>query len=379
MFFPLARALSSKNGVYVYHKSLHGHIGPIECLGATNDGKLLASGGADGTLIWDLQKMRQLRGLSNPGIRGATTTILWVKRADDPGDALFYGTQEGYIVCWRQTTAAPDFTESSCVHMTNPSEVTGLAFDTLSSRLAVCNRKGIIQIYMLDADMRLHPLSSQPIPNSSPKAIAFGEMNGNERDLMVFSIYSGQIHIFRFNQLIATWNVGGLIGDGSVDSSKTTMCIGDPTSGIDIYRLQSNGYVKIKSFKIEKSPRSLPRAQRVCFANENSEIVGGSDHGVVYVFDRPTGETLDELQIVSGAWVQTVAAARCNGIPNIFMAKSDLAQANSPNEIYVWRRKGAGRRGSPSFSLMTVVHAITLLVTAAFLYQNLVAGRWSIS
>ncbi|KAJ7441263.1 WD40-repeat-containing domain protein [Mycena latifolia] len=374
MFFHLARAPSTKNGIYVCHKSLQGHIGPIETLGATADGKLLASGGADGTLVWDLQKMRQLRGLSNPGSRGATTAILWVRRADDPGDALFYGTQGGYIVCWRQGAAGPDFVESSCVRMTNPGEVTGLAFDAVSSRVAVCNRKGIVQMYSLDADMNLRLLYSRPIPNSIPKAIAFGEMNGNERDVMVFSVHSGHIYILRLGQIVTTWDVGGLIGDGCVDSSKTAMCIGDPVSGVDIYRLQNNRYVKIKSFKIEKSPQNMPRAQRVCFANENSEIVGGSDHGVVYVFDWSTGETLDELRIDPSAWVQTVTAAHCNGVTNILTAKSGVAQAGASNEIYVWRRRGAGRRATMSCDLMMVVHAITLLVTVAFLYQNIGVG-----
>jgi hypothetical protein len=35
-------------------------------------------------------------------------------------------------------------------------------------------------------------------------------------------------------------------------------------------------------------------------------IVSGSDHGIVYVFDRRSGERLDELQVDAGDWVQTV-------------------------------------------------------------------------
>ncbi|KAJ7442694.1 hypothetical protein FB451DRAFT_1190541 [Mycena latifolia] len=201
MFFHLARAPSTKNGIY----------------------------GLTVPWVWDLQKMRQLRGLSNPGSRGATTAILWVRRADDPGDALFYGTQGGYI----------------------------------------------------------HPESYRLWRN-----------DGNERDVMVFSVHSGHIYILRLGQIVTTWDVGGLI----------RLCIGDPVSGVDIYRLQNNRYVKIKSFKIEKSPRICPERR--------------GDHGVVYVFDRSTGETLDELRIDPSAWVQTVTAAHCNGVTNILTAKS---------------------------------------------------------
>ncbi|KAJ7719225.1 hypothetical protein DFH07DRAFT_784681 [Mycena maculata] len=153
--------------------------------------------GADGTLVWNLEKMLQLRGPSNTGSRGATSAIVWVRRADDPGDTLFYGTQEGFLVCWRQGGAVAYFSEWSCVRMTNPGEVMGLAFDAVSSRLATCNRNGNVKVYALDADYNLCLLYSRPIvvPKSSPKAIALGEMNGNERDIMVFTIYSGHIWV----------------------------------------------------------------------------------------------------------------------------------------------------------------------------------------
>jgi hypothetical protein len=37
--------------------------------------------------------------------------------------------------------------------------------------------------------------------------------------------------------------------------------------------------------------------------------VSGSDHGVVYVFDRRSGDTLDELRLDTGEWVQTVSVS----------------------------------------------------------------------
>lgn len=48
--------------------------------------------------------MQEMRGPSSGGVMGATTAIVWIKRDDDPGEVLFYGTQEGYIVRWRQST-----------------------------------------------------------------------------------------------------------------------------------------------------------------------------------------------------------------------------------------------------------------------------------
>jgi hypothetical protein len=44
----------------------------------------------------------------------------------------------------------------------------------------------------------------------------------------------------------------------------------------------------------------------VSFAEDCSVIISGSDHGVIYIFDRRSGDTLDELRIGSSDWVQTV-------------------------------------------------------------------------
>jgi hypothetical protein len=89
------------------------------------------------------------------------------------------------------------------------------------------------------------------------------------------------------------------------------MCIGDPSLGIDVHLLQGNSHVWVKSFPIPntKGEGIVARPQRVCFANQNAEIVGGSDHGVVYVFNRSDGRAIDELRMDPSAWVQTVAVS----------------------------------------------------------------------
>jgi hypothetical protein len=56
--------------------------------------------------------------------------------------------------------------------------VTGLAFDPLSNRLAVCNRNGVVQIHAVDSAMNLREIYIKEIPNSSPQAVAFGATFG---------------------------------------------------------------------------------------------------------------------------------------------------------------------------------------------------------
>jgi hypothetical protein len=38
-------------------------------------------------------------------------------------------------------------------------------------------------------------------------------------------------------------------------------------------------------------------------------VISGSDHGVIYVYNRKTGERLDELIIKPGKFFQTVAVS----------------------------------------------------------------------
>ncbi|KAJ7044224.1 WD40-repeat-containing domain protein [Mycena alexandri] len=374
MSFPLSflsRKPSSQKNNYVYRGALQGHFGKILSLGATDDGKLLASGGADGTRVWDLETMKEMRGPSSGGIMGATTAIVWIKRDDDPGECLFYGMQEGYVVRWRQRAGAPDFEEFFCEQLARPAEITGLAFDPLSNRLAVCNRDGVVQIHAVDSSMNLRSLYVKQIPNSSPRAIAFGAMQGVERDVLVFNLYSGQIHIVRRSEIVGKWNVGAYIADASIDASKSSMCLADPIYGVSVHRLEDDGLRKVKSFKVPATKKRT-RVRKVSFANQFREIVSGSDHGLIYVFDRKDGHTVDVLRIDKVKWAQTVTATDCSGTPTILAAKSNCEDSEA-NEIYVWRKR-AEKRGVAGMSWMTLVHAVTLLAALAFIYQNVVGG-----
>ncbi|KAJ7891470.1 hypothetical protein B0H13DRAFT_1887172 [Mycena leptocephala] len=309
----------------------------------------------DGTRVWDLETMKSIHSPSSPGIRGATTAISWIKRDDDPGEALFYGTQEGYLVCWRQGAGVPDFEEVSVKQIANPGEITGLAFDSMSNHIAVCNRNGVVQVYTLDSSMNLRLVYSSTIVNSSPKAIAFGATyGGSERDILVFNMYSGNIHLLRNLEVAATWDLGGFIGDASVDSRKGSMCIDDPSCGVNVYRLEDNGHRKVKSFSIPVTKEV--RARKVSYANQCQEIVGGSDHGKIYVFGRCNGETIDELRIDPSEWVQTITATECNGVPTILAAKS---RVTTPNEIYVWRKRSERRRVAGLSCSMTMCSTAT--------------------
>jgi hypothetical protein len=50
---------------------------------------------------------------------------------------------------------------------------------------------------------------------------------------------------------------------------------------------------------------------QVIFAEDCRLIVIGSDHGRVYVFDRRSGDIIDELEMSTNSWVQTVTVRIC--------------------------------------------------------------------
>ncbi|KAK7015672.1 hypothetical protein R3P38DRAFT_2465216, partial [Favolaschia claudopus] len=111
--------------------------------------------GSDGTRLWNLDTLSQHPRPATKGSRGWTTAMLWIRRADDPAETLFYGTEKGYLVCWKQATPSVSFFvlcplfllanltmpgEIRVWRFVSHSEVTGLCFDPASNRLVVINR-----------------------------------------------------------------------------------------------------------------------------------------------------------------------------------------------------------------------------------------------
>ncbi|KAG6903636.1 hypothetical protein DXG01_016112, partial [Tephrocybe rancida] len=117
--------MSDNHKAYTLLGKLQGHQGAVLCISATEDGKIASGGesvarffcrhivsevvvGADGVRIFDLRRSGKVRfsPVVTPvgvGIRGATTALAWIQREDEPDDGLVYGTQAGYVVCWKQS------------------------------------------------------------------------------------------------------------------------------------------------------------------------------------------------------------------------------------------------------------------------------------
>lgn len=94
-------------------------------------------------------------------------------------------------------------------------------------------------------------------------------------------------------------------GDADVNAKKDVFCIDDPAQGAAVYCLQSGSRVRTYPVKVTKTIR----ARQVHFAEDCSLIVIGSDHGIVYVFNRRSGSIVDELKLGTDGWVQTITVS----------------------------------------------------------------------
>jgi hypothetical protein len=75
--------------------------------------------------------------------------------------------------------------------------------------------------------------------------------------------------------------------------------------GFDLYRLDKTGATLIRNFRTRPVNVGVPK--QVIFSEEGKVVVGGSDHGLIYVFDRRSGDILDEMPHGNGGLVQTIS------------------------------------------------------------------------
>ena len=83
------------------------------------------------------------------------------------------------------------FEEVFCAQIARPSEITSLTFDAASNLLAVYNREGAVQVFVIESNMKLRNTLSVAIANEIPKVIAFGQMGRDKWDILIFGLHSG--------------------------------------------------------------------------------------------------------------------------------------------------------------------------------------------
>ncbi|KAG7093913.1 hypothetical protein E1B28_007549 [Marasmius oreades] len=366
----------SKNRNFKLRALLQGHTGSVACLAAHPLGTLLASGGEKGTQIWDLRNGEQLNSPTNGAERGATLAITFITRTDDTDDGLAFGTDDGWLSIWRRR-GNNDFAEVYCNRLEggkDGQEISAMAYDIKSCQLVVAHRSEKIHRFVIDAEMQPTKICSVRIANHYPQAVAFGQTAARGPEIWSFGRDDGKIHVLdEEGKIVKTKTTGVVIGHAAIHVRDDTFIVNDVSQGVGLYKLSSTD--RIKTFEVS-TDKLLPR--NVCFHEDGSTIVIGSDNGRVYVFDRRTGEVGDIIDIGVHEWTQSLATVEVEGVPLIIVGDSGDHAGNTP--LQIWEKvkvkvpasdEGGGRKVGGGFNWLQF---ICILLSILFVLENVLVS-----
>ncbi|KAG2079479.1 WD40-repeat-containing domain protein [Suillus discolor] len=281
---------------------LVGHKNAINCLSVSSKGTLLASGGSDGMRVWDLKQRLQLPtprhvvGIQNPA--DPVTCACWITRQEVTCETLCYGTGLGFIGIWQQHgEGLQDFDAKISRRIGTGKEIMCLAYDHYGNdtQIATGTHDKHVQVWSFDFKGPLVPIFSIELSTTIPRMINFNRTNS--RHILVFGMH--QLH-GTDGVIVATHNAGPLI-HASVDITQTLFLIDNVMNGFSLHRLDDG--VCIRTYNTNPV-KTFPK--QVMFGENTDVVVGGSDAGVIYVFDKNKGTLKQVLKHANKARVQTV-------------------------------------------------------------------------
>ncbi|KAJ7194690.1 WD40-repeat-containing domain protein [Mycena pura] len=368
--------------LFDFRGSLKGHEGVITCLSANHRG-LLASGGREGTYLWDVNTLTQLHSPAGAGVRAATSAVTWADlRESSETELLFFGTQLGYLVCWSRKKDEENFGEEFAHILAHCAEVTSIQFDRPSSRLALCNRGGLVVVFTVGPNFDLDCVFSRTIvePVSELKALAFGNQDADTRCVMVFGMTDGRVITIRgTGEVERTKDLGCTIGDAVVSTKQLSYFVHLPAEGVALYDLKTDR--RDYTFFLKRT-KPQARPHKICYIEEMDFLLCGTDSGEIHVFNTRTRESIGVITLPV-PWAQVIAATRIGSSVAILAASG--RDADDANRIYLWVRKDQpeervvvkevdrSRRWSPATIMVAV---LALAMTAVVLYQNVLSPRY---
>ncbi|KIJ59117.1 hypothetical protein HYDPIDRAFT_33513 [Hydnomerulius pinastri MD-312] len=292
--FSALKSLFARQPQYRYMKvaSFTPNVSSIHAVAISNDGQVLACGGAEGVKLWDIKSRKEISYLSSgtSDACGAVSCATWVKTKHSVAETLCYGTGLGYLVFLRP----------------NPVDVTCIAWDQSwsegGSRIAVGMRDNVIQVLQLNPNSQLQSLFAGRLESTVPKSIAFAE-HGN---VYIFGLYDGNIIKMDGTDgaILSEHRCKSVIGCAAVSLRKGIVVIDNATNGFTLYRLDSKDPI---CTYVADTP-TVPVPKQVAFGEDSKVVVGGSDNGSIYIFDRRSGKLVERLQHSSTGLVQTITA-----------------------------------------------------------------------
>jgi hypothetical protein len=94
-------------------------------------------------------------------------------------------------------------------------------------------------------------------------------------------------------------------GGSAVCTTRSQFVVDNGTDGFDLHHLDTGAF--IRTLGTGQLTRRVPK--QVAFTEESGLVVGGSDHGAVYLWDRRTGIRSGVLRHADRGLVQTIAVS----------------------------------------------------------------------
>ncbi|KAI6094115.1 WD40-repeat-containing domain protein [Pisolithus croceorrhizus] len=269
----------------------------VHALALSNDGNILASRGTDGIKLWNIKSCRELT-CANHKSYGAISCVTWIKTKHSSMETLCYGTGMGYLV----------FMRPNPVDMRTGLEITCVAWDAswidAGVQIAIGMHDNVVQVLLLNSNSQLQSVFAGWLEHTVPKSVTFTQC----RNIYIFSLYDGNVVKMNATDgiILSEHCYDSVIGCAVVSLKKELIVIDNAMNGFTLYLLDHEDLIQY--FVTE--PQSVPIPKQVVFREESKIIVGGSDNGSVYLFERRTGQMLAKLTHSKMGLVQTITVHR---------------------------------------------------------------------
>ncbi|KAG7097806.1 hypothetical protein E1B28_005125 [Marasmius oreades] len=367
---PSDNVTGSENGKFALRGLLQGHRGPVAAVAAHPLGMYVASGGKQGTLIWDLQMHELLVSPSRAANQGATLAIAWITHPDDPDEGVAFGTAQGYLEVFCDELAGG----------VDGQEISTIAYDMKANQLAIVHRSEVIHRFVLDGQMRPTRVVSVKITAHYPQAVAFRHTGVLGPEIWSFGRDDGDIHVLdEGGKIIKTKSTGVIMGHAAVNVNEDVFIVDDVVQGVALYKFSDTE--RIKTFPVPAGER---RSRNVCFLSDASIIITGSHHGRLYAFERRTGDIYDVIDIGVEDWIQSVTTVDIEGVSVVIAGRS--GDNTGKTDLQVWERvkrgtspdaEGKGGNGGINCIQLICVSALILFILRdILLYKGLQILDW---
>ncbi|KDR65390.1 hypothetical protein GALMADRAFT_148734 [Galerina marginata CBS 339.88] len=340
--------LTAASDKYRLAQRLNGHQGAINCFAVVGDSELLASGGDDEqVIIWDLGNYKQIQVFNDVANKwGQITSLLWIP--------LENGRRR--------------FIESSDTQVFSVGDsVEAIAFDPINYRFGTTSHQGKIKMFRLEKE-ELSPLWTVEQIEGIPRSAYF--VNRGE-EVVICTLESGEVAC-RDSQTAAlkyTKRFKTAIGNVDVDDSQRNMVIDNMNGGFDVYSMQRS--TPAQSFEI---PTERRYTRDVVFGEKGTLIVGGSDHGRVYIFDLKSSTPAEVITHgKSESLIQAIITQSSEDRHLIISGSSD-----NNSSICIWQKPtkhALSRRKRKDVNKGETAAVVAVVITLILIY-SILAFTW---